>query len=203
MKLPEFVIRLPEWAAQMIGGSPPIFPAVEDRMAFVVDLSRQNIIHNTGGPFGAAVFDEAGRLIAAGVNTVTSANCSILHAEIMAIALAQQVLGRYDISDGGKFAFSLFASTEPCAMCFGAILWSGVRILVCGARSADAESIGFDEGPKPADWAAALSQRDIAVKRDVLRDAASLVLKDYAMMGGKIYNSGHPIPIADTTNHDK
>jgi len=189
MKLPELIIHLPEWVGPFLGGSPQTFPAMEDRMAFVVDLSRQNMIHN-GGPFGAAVFDETGRLIAPGVNTVTSTNCSILHAEIMAIALSQQVLGRYDISDGGKFPFSLFASTEPCAMCFGAILWSGVRKLVCGARSEDAESIGFDEGPKPADWVAALNQRGIDVKQDVMRDAAASVLKEYAAGSGQIYNSG-------------
>lgn len=185
----EWTIRLPGWVAEMADRLPGPLPDLYDRMAFVVELSRQNMIQNTGGPFGAAVFDEAGRLIAPGVNMVTSANCSILHAEIMAIALAQKAVGRYDLSDGGKYRFELIASTEPCAMCFGAIPWSGVRVLVCGARSADAESIDFDEGPKPADWAAALSQRGIDVKQDVMRDAAAAVLKEYSEDGGRIYNS--------------
>jgi len=190
MKLPELVIRLPEWVGPFMDRSPQIFPAMEDRMAFVVELSRQNMIHNTGGPFAAAVFDDHGCLIAPGVNAVTSANCSILHAEIMAIALAQKAVGRYDLSDDGKFSFELATSTEPCAMCFGAVPWSGIRVLACGARSADAEAIGFDEGPKPPDWVAALNRRSIDVKRDVMRDAAAAVLKAYAAGGGKIYNSG-------------
>jgi tRNA(Arg) A34 adenosine deaminase TadA len=190
MKSLELTIRLPGWVAEVADRLPGPFPNLLDRMAFVVELSRQNIIHNTGGPFGAAVFDEAGRLIAPGVNIVTSANCSILHAEIIAIALAQQAVGRYDLSDGGQYRFELLASTEPCAMCFGAILWSGVRVLVCGAQSEDAQAIGFDEGPKPADWAAKLNQRGIAVKTDVMREAAAGVLKDYTKMGGKIYNAG-------------
>ena len=115
-------------------------------MNFVIDLSRQNIERATGGPFGAAVFDADGRLVAPGVNMVIPQNCSILHAEMVAMALAQKVLGRFDLSDGGCQTFSLFTSTEPCAMCFGAIPWSGVRRLVCGAARKDAEAVGFDEG---------------------------------------------------------
>jgi hypothetical protein len=34
---------------------------------------------------------------------------------------------------------------------FGAVPWSGVRRLACGARDEDASDIGFDEGPKMAD----------------------------------------------------
>jgi tRNA(Arg) A34 adenosine deaminase TadA len=67
------------------------------------------------------------------VNVVVTHNCSILHAEMVAIALAQKKLGRYDISDEGKSDYELVASTELCAMCFGAIPWSGVTRLVCGA----------------------------------------------------------------------
>ncbi|MFZ2633054.1 MAG: nucleoside deaminase [Desulfosalsimonadaceae bacterium] len=186
----EWTIRLPGWVAETASLLPGPMPDLLDRMAFVVELSRQNIRHQTGGPFAAAVFDENGRLIAPGVNTVMSSNCSILHAEIMAIALAQKAMGRYDLSDGGKFRFELLASTEPCAMCFGAIPWSGIRVLVCGARSADAQTIGFDEGPKPHDWVGALNQRGIAVKTDVMRNAAAAVLKDYAASGGQIYNPG-------------
>ncbi len=186
----EWTLRLPGWVAAVTARLPGPMPDLKDRMAFVVELSRQNIRHQTGGPFAAAVFDENGQLIAPGVNTVMSSNCSILHAEIMAIALAQKAVGRYDLSDGGKLRFELVASTEPCAMCFGAIPWSGIRTLVCGARSEDAQAIGFDEGPKLHDWVGALNQRGIAVKTDVMRVAAAAVLKDYAASGGQIYNPG-------------
>jgi tRNA(Arg) A34 adenosine deaminase TadA len=145
MKPLELTIRLPGWVSEVTDRLPGPIPDLYDRMAFVVELSRQNVLHGTGGPFAAAVFDDHGRLIAPGVNTVISANCSILHAEMVAIALAQKAVGRYDLSDGGIFSFELLASTEPCAMCFRAIPWSGIQVLVCGARSADA--IGFDEGP--------------------------------------------------------
>jgi tRNA(Arg) A34 adenosine deaminase TadA len=65
-------------------------------------------------------------------------------------------------------------------MCFGAIPWSGVRQLVCGARASDAEAIGFDEGPKPARWVAALEARGIKVVRDIQRAEARAVLREYA-----------------------
>jgi tRNA(Arg) A34 adenosine deaminase TadA len=76
-------------------------------------------------------------------------------------------------------------------MCFGAVPWSGVRRLVCGARDEDARAIGFDEGPKLADWVTALNDRGITVLRDVLRDDAVAVLRDYIASGGIIYNAGH------------
>lgn len=188
MQLPKLTIQLPEWVAEYIDQSPKIFSSIEDRMDFVIELSRKNIEHQTGGPFGAAVFDADGHLIAPGVNMVIPANCSILHAEMVAIALAQKALGRFDISDGGKYYFDLYATTEPCAMCFGAIPWSGVRRLVCGAGKEDAESIGFDEGPKIENWTQALSDRGIDVICGVQREKAVTVLNDYVKFGGWIYN---------------
>jgi tRNA(Arg) A34 adenosine deaminase TadA len=83
--------------------------------------------------------------------------------------------------------YELVASTEPCAMCFGATPWCGVRWLVCGAREEDARGIGFDEGPKVSDWVASLEQLGISVARDVCRDEAA-VLRYYAENGGIIYN---------------
>jgi tRNA(Arg) A34 adenosine deaminase TadA len=198
MSFPQLVVRLPDWVEECLsargGARNPdrIYPTPEDRMRLVIELSRLNVEHETGGPFGAGVFDAAGRLVAPGVNLVTSGNSSILHAEMVAIALAQQALGRFDIGLGGARPHELVASTEPCAMCFGAVPWSGVTRLVCGARGEDACAIGFDEGPKLPDWWRALENRGIAVARDVLRDEAAEVLRGYARGGGIIYNSGVP-----------
>jgi tRNA(Arg) A34 adenosine deaminase TadA len=159
-------------------------------MRFVVALARQNVERQSGGPFGAGVFDEQGHLVAAGVNIVVTRNCSILHAEMVAIAMAQKELGRYDISDEGKSNYELVTSTEPCAMCFGALPWSGITRLVCGARDEDARRIGFDEGPKLHNWEQALEERGIEVVRDILRREAAAVLDLYVQLGGPIYNAG-------------
>ncbi len=184
-----FTFVLPGWLERIAAKDTKI-AAPEGRMQFVIGLARDNVAHRTGGPFGAAVFDPAGNLVSAGVNLVETSNCSILHAEMVAIALAQKSLGRYDLSDGGRLLYELVSSTEPCAMCFGAIPWSGIRMLVCGARDSDARAIGFDEGPKMADWVEELAGRGIAVVRDVLRNEASAVLQEYLAAGGAIYNGG-------------
>ena len=114
-------------------------------MAFVVDLARRNVEHGTGGPFAAGVFErDTGGLIAIGVNMVEPSQTAVAHAEMVAITLAGRAVGSFDLSVRG--ATELVASTEPCAMCLGAVPWSGVRRLVCGATDADAREVGFDEG---------------------------------------------------------
>jgi tRNA(Arg) A34 adenosine deaminase TadA len=160
-------------------------------MRLAVELANQNIKHKTGGPFGAAIFETGSRqLVGVGVNLVETSNCSILHAEMVAIAMAQKAVGSYDLAAGGRLRHELATSTEPCAMCLGAIPWSGVRRVLCGARGEDACEIGFDEGAKPLDWAGELNRRGIEVARDILRDEARAVLRRYAQTGGTIYNAG-------------
>ena len=180
---------MPVWVQDFVEGSAGTFPAIEDRMRFVIELSRQNIERRTGGPFGAGIFEQkSGRLVAAGVNLVESSNCSIAHAEIMAIALAQKRLGDYDLGAEKGAVFELVTSTEPCVMCLGAVCWSGVKAVVCGARDEDARRIGFDEGPKPQNWVQALAGRGISVVQGVLREQAAEVLTEYYERGGLIYN---------------
>ncbi|MEQ1844317.1 MAG: nucleoside deaminase, partial [Nitrospira sp.] len=84
---------------------------------------------------------------------------------------------------------TLVTSCEPCAMCYGAILWSGVRNVVCAARGSDAAAIGFDEAPKPKNWVATLEDRGISVTRSLCRDEAIAVFQRYQQTGGRIYNA--------------
>ncbi|MHC4487943.1 MAG: nucleoside deaminase [Planctomycetota bacterium] len=192
MKLrgPEVVLRLPPWVESFLANSEQVFPTVETRMQLVVTLARLNVEHKTGGPFGAGIFEqEGGRLVAVGVNQVESTNCSIAHAEMLAIAVAQHAIGHYDLGSREGSAYELVTSTEPCVMCLGAVCWSGVRQVVCGARDEDVREIGFDEGPKPQNWVRSLESRGIIVVQDVLRKQAKAVLTEYRKRGGLIYNS--------------
>lgn len=190
MSEPSFEITLPSWINDFLPPKEKIYPTMQERMKFVIELSKHNIEQNTGGPFGAAIFDiENDRLVSVGVNLVSSLNCSVFHAEIVAIIEAQRIMDSYDLGGEGIPAMELVASTEPCAMCFGAIPWSGVRRLVCGARDGDARSIGFDEGPKMSSWIEALKSRGIEVFHDICRDESIQVLRKYDQMGGVIYNS--------------
>lgn len=181
---------LPKWLEAFAAEAGRVRHADEGaRMRLAIELARRNVEAGTGGPFGAAIFEaENDRLLAVGVNLVIAAHCSVLHAEVVALLLAQQRLGRFDLGGEGLPVCELVTSAEPCAMCFGALLWSGVRRLVCGAREEDVRAIGFDEGPKPADWPGELQRRGIFVVRDVCRAEAAAVLKRYALEGGPVYN---------------
>ena len=184
-------IEIPDWVTAMAPQG-AVFPDAEARMRLAVALADANVARG-GGPFGAAVVERhSGRLVAAGVNRVLADGLSIAHAEVVAMSLAQQRLGSFDLSAVGDY--ELVTSAEPCVQCFGALFWSGVRGVVCAARSPDAEAVGFDEGPKPADWAKLLNARGIAVTTDVLRQEAAAVLRQYAALGGNIYNPGPPNP---------
>lgn len=182
-------IHLPPWLEPHAQTYTPVM-SIERRMEFVIETAMANVEHETGGPFAAGIFEiDSGRLIGLGVNLVTTENLSILHAEMVAIAVAQRSLGTYDLGGPGLAAHELVTSAEPCAMCFGAVPWSGVRRVVCGARSKDAERIGFDEGPRSRSWEADLGERGIKVVRNVCRDQAIRVFDDYVRLGGQIYNS--------------
>ena len=156
-------------------------------MAFVIELSRLNVEHG-GGPFAAAVFSRRDhRLIAAAANRVVEDRCFLAHAEVLALCDAQGRVASRRAHATGLSGCELVSSTEPCLMCQGAVLWSGIGALVCGARGRDAEAIGFDEGPKHFQWVRQFEARGIRVRRDVLRAEAAAVLREYRQRDGVIY----------------
>ncbi len=180
-------LELPNWLAQINSQPPqPAYQTVESRAELVIQLSRLNVEYNTGGPFAAAIFNrDTGALLTAGANLVVPLNCSIAHAEIVAIMLAHQTLETYRLS--GHSPYQLVSSCEPCAMCMGAIPWCHIDSLVCCARDSDARAIGFDEGDKPDNWVEKYQTRQIEVIRDILRPQARQVLNDYARNSGHLY----------------
>ena len=191
-------ITLPTWLQEEAEQLPAEgLPDARSRMAWVLSLARRNIEEETGGPFGAAVFErESGKLVAAAVNRVIPSRTSISHAETLALALAQQTLQSHDLSAPGLPAMELVASAQPCIQCFGNTWWSGVKGLLIGARAEDVESIvGFREGPLPEGWPELLENRpkplpSVQVERDLLREEAQAVLALYRDSGGAVYNAG-------------
>jgi tRNA(Arg) A34 adenosine deaminase TadA len=179
LSLPDWVAGIARVGQRCIGD--------DAKVALAVALARANIDHRTGGPFGAALFDDGDALVAAGVNVVLPQTCSVAHAEMMAFMLAQQHLGRARLNDDGR-RYTLATSAQPCCQCYGASIWAGIDALLIGARSDDVMSLtDFDEGPLPADWIGELSRRGIAVRRDIEREAARAVLADYGKLGGARY----------------
>ena len=157
------------------------------KVLFAIDMAEHNVASGTGGPFGAAIFDEHHRLISIGVNRVVPSNTSVAHAEMMAFMSAQHRCNRFRLNgEGGKF--TLATSAQPCCMCYGATVWAGVDHVLIGARASDVEELSeFDEGPLPADWQGELAKRGISVTADVERERAREVFHRYRESQGQRY----------------
>ena len=187
-----FELTLPEWAAiDLAAQARRRFVTAEDRMRLVIELARANFERDTGGPFAAAVFDDgAGRLVAIGVNRVVPMRCSSAHAEVMALSLAQQAAGTHDLGGAGQPAHQLVVNWCPCAMCCGAVAWSGVRSLVTAGSGPELEALtGFDEGPVHPDWSGELGRRGVRVIDAVLRDETCAMFRLFASSGRPVYNA--------------
>ncbi|MCU0580260.1 MAG: nucleoside deaminase [Desulfobacterota bacterium] len=158
-------------------------------MGLAVSLARENVLQGTGGPFGAAVFREPGiELLSVGVNSVERLGNSAAHAEMLAITIAEKRQGSYTLRVADGSGAALFTTCEPCAMCLGAVLWSGVSRLVCGAPREGALALGFEEGPVFPESYRYLEDRGIQIIRGVLAEEAENILKLYAERNGPIYN---------------
>jgi tRNA(Arg) A34 adenosine deaminase TadA len=191
---PELKLTLPFWAESFLAEyQSHRFVSDREKIMLAIELSRLNIEYKTGGPFGAAIFSHnGGKLLSIGINLVTSLKSSVAHAEMVAIITAQNTLNAFDLSrlEGGC---EMASSTEPCTMCMGGVVWSGVGRLLCGATDADAREAGFDEGPKPKNWQDEYRRRNIEVVTELCRDRAKEVLQDYKNSGGVIYNPGRKL----------
>ncbi len=185
MTLPDVRIAAPGWIDEMVDWEAPL-ATDQDRMRLAVRLARANVLRSEGGPFGAVVVEsESGRVVSAGVNLVVPRQNSMLHAEVVALMLAETRLGSYRL---GPARHDLVTSCDPCAMCLGATLWSGAARLLCGADREDAERIDFEEGPVFAASYEYLRRRGIEVVRGLCRDEARGVFDLYRSRSGPIYN---------------
>lgn len=176
-------LTLPPWIGD-VADERRSYLTDEERVGLAIDLSQQNVARGGGGPFGAAVFDAgSGRLVAVGVNRVLPQNCSVAHAELLALMIAQQRLSQHRLNGGGSH-YVLASSAQPCCQCYGALMWAGIDTLLIGARADDVEQLtAFDEGPLPGDWVGELGRRGINVRRDILRERARTVLAAYSASG--------------------
>ena len=186
--LPIVRVEYPDWVASILETG-ALYPDDESRMRLAILVARENVERGTGGPFGAAIFErESGRLVAVGMNSVVRLGNSTLHGEMVAFMMAQRVLGSFSLNAPGMPVHELFTSCEPCAMCLGATLWSGVRRLVYGAGREDASRLNFDEGPVFPESYRYLEDRGIEIVGDLLHDEAREVLELYRSRNGMIYN---------------
>lgn len=191
MDFTQITLTMPDWFSGVQATFPECAPSAEERMRLILELARHNVEHDTGGPFAAGVFEsDTGRVVALGVNRVVPTGCSSAHAEIMALSLAQKRLGTYDLGQKDLPAHELVVNWRPCAMCFGAVLWSGIRMLTIAGNGPELEELtGFDEGPVHPDWKAELARRGIGVRENVLREEAVALFKWFQTSGRMVYNA--------------
>jgi tRNA(Arg) A34 adenosine deaminase TadA len=185
-----FTAGLPDWVLPFVAAYHGPTGTSQERMALVHALADRNYVAGNGGPFAALVADATtGEILSVGVNVVLSSGLSSAHAEVTAISLAQVALQSWDLA-ALRPGLELVVNWRPCAMCLGAVLWSGVQRLVVAGDGPDLEELtGFDEGPVVADWVQELHRRGIQVEQDVLREGAISTFTSYGQSQSLVYNA--------------
>jgi len=119
-------------------------------------------------PYGSVIV-QGGKIIARARNLRSSTSDPTAHAETNAIRAAVTVL------PGGDFSnCTLYTTSEPCPMCFGAILMSGIRTLVIGGRRNPQDKTWGVYSPEKF-MAAPFCATPITVVRDVLEQECASV----------------------------
>lgn len=108
-------------------------------LQLAIDLAAESVKTAKGGPYGAVIVKN-GEVIAGSGNCVTSNLDPTAHAEIMAIRLACEKLGDFQLT-----GCTLYTSCEPCPMCLGAIYWARLEQVFFACNRHDAAAAGFDD----------------------------------------------------------
>ena len=141
-------------------------------------------VKNGKGPFYAEIYDENGNFVVSSSNSVVEDNCALYHAEVNTLKKAFEKYKQYDLSPQN---LTIYINAEPCIMCAGALMWSGVKTIYFGVPSKDVERItGFDEGYKP-NWVREFKKRGITVYGSIEKATGEKVLQDYVDSGKEIY----------------
>ena len=144
----------------------------------------QSFIQSGSGPFVAAIYDDKGNLVVKVANSVVNEQCSNNHAEMNAIKAAEKKLGTYDLA---PYNLKLYVTAEPCIMCIGGIMWSGIKEVYYGVPSKSVERItGFDEGFKPH-WFKEFKKRGIVVYGNIEPEIGEKELYKYVKDGKEVY----------------
>jgi guanine deaminase len=142
-------------------------------MKEAIRLSVVNVEEGKGGPFGAVIVKD-GKIIARGVNQVTSGNDPTAHAEVVAIRNACAALNSFQLE-----GCEIYTSCEPCPMCLGAIYWARPVKLFYANSKEDAAKIGFDDQFIYEEIAKPVEERKLFTKQ-LLREEALEAFKKWS-----------------------
>jgi tRNA(Arg) A34 adenosine deaminase TadA len=124
-------------------------------MEAAINLAREGMNSNTGGPFGCVVVKND-TIIGRGCNSVLAQNDPTAHAEVVAIRDACTHLQAFQL-DGCE----IYTSCEPCPMCMGAIYWARPAKVYYAATRHDAAAVGFDDSMIYKELTVPVDQRQI------------------------------------------
>jgi guanine deaminase len=130
----------------------------DEHMHEALRLAEESVARG-GGPFAALVVKD-GTVLAAGTNRVVLDSDPTAHAEVVAIREACRRLGSFQL-DGCE----IYASCEPCPMCWGAISWARPVAVFYAATREDAAAAGFDDARLWAEAARAPADRGVRGER--------------------------------------
>ncbi len=148
-------------------------------MKRAIDMAQKGMDSNSGGPFGCVIVKDD-EIVAEAFNQVTSTNDPTAHAEIVAIRKACEKLGSFQLDD-----CSVYASCEPCPMCFGAIYWARPKKVYYAADKNDAAKIDFDDQFIYDELEKKIEDREIKFVR-LMKEEASSVFQNWVKKADKI-----------------
>lgn len=125
-------------------------------------------------PFGAVLVGPDGSVVLEAENTVVTDQDVTCHAETNLVRLASRTIG------GDLSSYTLVTSTEPCAMCSGAIYWAGIGRVVYGLSETGLYALTGDHADNPTlrlpcREVLGAGSRRIEVSGPLLEDEAALV----------------------------
>ncbi|MBM4132539.1 MAG: nucleoside deaminase [Nitrospira sp.] len=128
-------------------------------------------------PFGACLVKE-GQVVVRVHNVARRSWDITAHAEVQAIREACRMLKTLDLS-----GTVLYATCEPCPMCFSASIWAKLPRIVYGARIEDAERLGIRQIPIDSARMKQMSRWPVELTADVLRAEGIELLKAWPRTG--------------------
>ncbi len=137
-----------------------------------IELSKKSMY-----PYGAIIVKN-GEIIGRSDADVPVSKTGFSHAELRAIENAMEHIGGHLCAEGGK-GCTIYSSCEPCAMCMGAILYTGIERLVYAATLEDSKECVNEILAKAEDVADACKNRKIEIIKELHKDKAVEVLKNW------------------------
>lgn len=155
-------------------------PDDERFMRLAIEKAREGLKKGQS-PFGVCLVKE-GRVVVTAHNRVWETTDITAHAEIEAIRAACHRLDTVDLT-----GCTLYSTTEPCPMCFGAIHWARIDRIVYGAAIADGKRAGFNELSLSNEEMKRLGGTPVHVEGGVLKGECQALFQEWSHLGTPAY----------------